>query len=540
MKLKITTHSSLAKVYEDQIYGKEIDSVICAKNKDTDFQIALLGKGEYTFEIESDLVGIKANKIGLVKVDFPTAQCCMDDPHYQRYTPGMYPDPVIPLKENKITLEKKKYTSIWLEIPKQEKASESKICVKFYKKGRFKGQACVNVRICDVELPEQELKFTQWFHCDCIASYHDTPTFGVAHWYLIEKYIALATKHGMNMILTPVLTPPLDTEVGCERPTTQLVSIKKNGDVYEFDTSDLECFVEIARKNGIKYFEISHFFTQWGAKHAPKVIAEVDGEEKRIFGWETDATSEEYTAFLRAFIPTIINCLTDMGVEKENIYFHISDEPGEADLEQYLKLSAVVLPLIEGCNQIDALSNINFYNTGAVKIPVVGTTDLEPFFEAGVEGLWCYYCCAQGRDVANRFIAMPSERGRIIGTQMYLYNIKGFLQWGYNFYYTRLSKSFELDPYEDTSAGYGFPSGDAFSVYPVDDGAIPSIRQKVFRDAIDDIRLLSLAEERLGRETVEKIVKAHAEMEMTFKKYPHNEEFFEDLTAELYERLENK
>ena len=28
--------------------------------------------------------------------------------------------------------------------------------------------------------------------------------------------------------------------------------------------------------------------------------------------------------------------------------------------------------------------------------------------------------------------------------------------------------------------------------------------------------------------------------EMTFKKYPHNEEFFEDLTAELYERLENK
>jgi hypothetical protein len=62
----------------------------------------------------------------------------------------------------------------------------------------------------------------------------------------------------------------------------------------------------------------------------------------------------------------------------------------------------------------------------------------------------------------------------------------------------------------------------------------------VFRDAIDDIRLLSLAQERLGRETVEKIVKAHAEMEMTFKKYPHNEEFFEDLTAELYERLENK
>lgn len=540
MKLKITTHSSLAKVYEDQIYGKEIDSVICAKNKDTDFQIALLGKGEYTFEIESDLVGIKANKIGLVKVDFPTAQCCMDDPHYQRYTPGMYPDPVMPLKENKITLEKKKYTSIWLEIPKQEKASESKICVKFYKKGRFKGQACVDVRVCDVELPEQKLKFTQWFHNDCIATVHKVDIFSEEHWALIEKYIALATRHGMNMLLTPVLTPALDTEVGCERPTVQLVKIKKTGDVYEFDTSLLERYVDLARKNGIKYFEISHFFTQWGAKNTPKVIADVDGEEKRIFGWETDATSPEYTAFLRAFVPVIIDTLVKMGIEKKNIYFHISDEPGEADLEHYRSLSSVLLPMIEGCNQIDALSRIDFYNTGAVKTPVVATTDLEPFFEAGVEGLWCYYCCAQGRDVANRFIAMPSERGRIIGTQMYLYNIKGFLQWGYNFYYTRLSKSFELDPYEDTSAGYGFPSGDAFSVYPVDDGAIPSIRQKVFRDAIDDIRLFELAEARLGRAEVEKIIASYAKMDITFKKYPVNEDFFEDVVATIYERLENK
>ena len=75
-----------------------------------------------------------------------------------------------------------------------------------------------------------------------------------------------------------------------------------------------------------------------------------------------------------------------------------------------------------------------------------------------------YYCCGQYKKVANRFFSMPSARNRILGVQLYKYNIKGFLQWGYNFWYSQFSLS-EIDPYLTTDSGGAFPSGDPFTKY---------------------------------------------------------------------------
>jgi hypothetical protein len=229
-------------------------------------------------------------------------------------------------------------------------------------------------------------------------------------------------------------------------------------------------------------------------------------------------------------------------MDKKNIYFHISDEPGERDIEQYKAVSEILLPLINGCEQIDALSKTAFYEKGLVKTPVCGTNDLEEFFKINANPLWCYYCCAQGWDVSNRFIAMPSTRTRIIGAQIWRYDIVGFLQWGYNFYYTRLSKRKELNPFEETDAGVerdneGFPSGDAFTVYPYKDGAIPSIRQKVFKEALNDIRLLQKTEECIGKTRTIKLLSSLTGEDFTFKNYPMSEEFFEKLTKKCLEKI---
>lgn len=32
------------------------------------------------------------------------------------------------------------------------------------------------------ELPEQELIFTEWFHCDCLSTYYHVPVFSPEHW----------------------------------------------------------------------------------------------------------------------------------------------------------------------------------------------------------------------------------------------------------------------------------------------------------------------------------------------------------------------
>jgi hypothetical protein len=296
--------------------------------------------------------------------------------------------------------------------------------------------------------------------------------------------------------------------------------------------------VKTAQSFGIKYFEINHFFTQWGAKATPKVVATIEnGTKTRIFGWDISSLSEEYTCFLSQLIPAVIAKFEAMGISKDRIYFHVSDEPKPEQIEAYKAAKGILAPLIRDCKCIDALSSIDFYNEKLVEIPIPATNHIEPFLDAEISERWCYYCCSQCVDVSNRFIAMPSPRTRIIGVQMFKYNMKGFLQWGYNFYYTRLSQRL-IDPYNVTDSGRAFPAGDPFSVYPSEDGAIPSLRQKVFSNALEDMRLLSLLEEKIGHTATVELIERVAGMTITFSKYPKNEDFFQKLYAEIFKELE--
>ena len=166
----------------------------------------------------------------------------------------------------------------------------------------------------------------------------------------------------------------------------------------------------------------------------------------------------------------------------------------------------------------------------------MATSRIEPYLEAEVKGLWCYYCCSQAVNVSNRFFSMPSARTRMIGVQLYKYAIEGFLQWGYNFYYTQLSKRL-VNPYFETDSNAAFPSGDAFSVYPYRDGVTPSLRQKVFANALEDVRLLQLLEKKLGRARVIEEMERIAGMEITFSQYPRDERFFAELYRFAFENL---
>ena len=121
----------------------------------------------------------------------------------------------------------------------------------------------------------------------------------------------------------------------------------------------------MCRRIGIRYYEISHLFTQWGASHAPKIMADDEGEYRRIFGWDTDAAEGEYPRFLRIFLPDFIAHMKSMGEDGKCI-FHISDEPNRDNLEQYTRSRAVVADLLEGYTVMDALSNFEFWKNGVI------------------------------------------------------------------------------------------------------------------------------------------------------------------------------
>lgn len=546
-EIEIKLLSSLAKVFPDRIYGGEENTAVAAAGQEICFQLAVrrvakeyYAQRVYSVSVRSPLSEyITLSRVGYVPSELPayTGDGAYDDNYLTREA-GLFPDPLFPLADQPFLVGTLKWSSIWVSVklPAELPSGEYPITLEIAE-GEKTEALTYTLCVKPYALPAQELIFTQWFHTDCIADVHRVGIYSEEHWDLIGKYMALAAEHGMTMIYTPVLTPALDTEVGGERPTVQLVGIQKQGDRYAFDFSRLRRFVKLAQSFGYRNFEISHFFTQWGVRSAPKVVAEVDGKIEKLFGWHTPADSAEYADFLKQLVPALTEQLISLGVARENIYYHISDEPSFDHLENYRNAREIVYPLIEGCHHIDALSDVDFYREGLIELPVVQTNRMEPFLDAGIEKLWCYYCCSQAVDVANRFLAMPSARNRIIGVQLYKYGIKGFLHWGYNFYNSRYSR-YKIDPYRVTDAAAGFPSGDAFSVYPYENGVIPSLRIKVFKNALEDMRLLQLLEKKIGRDAVNCGLDRVAGMEISFRSYPKDEGFFARLYDFIFEELQ--
>lgn len=535
MSLQLKQLSSLAKVFPKKIYGKSESKMVALKNSTISYQIAYKGEGEYSYKIKSRLNDyISVFDVGFVPSEMPAYENC-DDGNYQNREPGLFPDPLFPRKRRKIKAEKN-YKALWIsiDIPSDIDAGEYEIEFIFNGDGEY--HVTKKIKIEDIALKEKEIIFTQWFHVDCIANYHKVQVYSKEHWELIRKYMKMANEHGINMILVPVLTPPLDTYEGGERTTTQLVDIEvKNGD-YVFDFTRLHTYINMARECGMRYFEINHMFTQWGAKHAPKVIAKVNGQSQRIFGWETSATSNEYATFLRALIPALIKELKALGLSNDHVFFHVSDEPNSHCIDEYRGASAILKPLVNDYKITDALSHIEFSKQGLVDVSVCEINSIEHFVSENVPELWGYYCCAQTMEVSNRFFSMSSARNRIIGTQIYKFGLRGFLHWGYNFYNTQFSRK-QINPYKITDAGKAFPSGDAFSVYPVKNGVIPSLRLKVFKEALDDVSILYMLEEKVGREEAIRALNEIADCDLTFKIYPRDEEFFVRLRKKVIKML---
>ena len=463
------------------------------------------------------------------------------DTHYLRCEPGLFPDLLLPLSHNpNVYAVPHQLHSLWVDIrvPPDAAPGVYPITVTLLDRqsGAEVGRSDFTLTVMQTALPPQKLFYTQWFHCDCLANYYGVDTFSPDHWRIIGNFLQTAADNGINTILTPVFTPPLDTAVGHNRRTTQLVEITCANGRYSFDFTRLGQWIDLCHSVGIHRFEIPHLFTQWGAQHAPQIVATVDGEVRQIFGWESDAVGGAYTVFLQEFLPRLRTYLREKGVE-ENCVFHISDEPHAQQLDDYRRARDSVAQVLDGCYVMDALSDYDFYADGAVQHPVVATDHIQTFLDHGVEDLWAYTCCGQCVDVSNRFLAMPSARNRIMGVQLFRHRIRGFLQWGYNFYNNQYSIA-PIDPYRVTDGEFFVPSGDAFSVYPAPDGtAYETIHLAVFSQALRDLRALEALADRIGRAEVDALIDRLAGAPVTFTDYPRDDVFLLQLRETVNQML---
>ena len=130
---------------------------------------------------------------------------------------------------------------------------------------------------------------------------------------------------------------------------------------------------------------------------------------------------------------------------------------------------------------------------------------------------------------------------------MFKFNIAGFLQWGYNFYYSHHSLR-HINPYECNDGGVTnengdiwVPAGDTFCVYPAPDGtAYTSLHYKGFAQALLDMRAMQLAEKLTSKEEVVKLIEDIAGIKILFAQYPSDLDFCEKVRFAVNELIKKQ
>ncbi len=562
--LKTVALSSLERVFPNGNFEeKTFKSISAMKNEPVSFQVAykLFDSADLSIpvnvKVETDLP-VSLFAVGCVPVlhtsvageDFAKAGLFPDVLYEKKINPeyieGHSPTRTIFTEKGdrtQLNATVDSWQSVWLTVNEKAKTIKSgryKVKVSFLdrRSTEVMSESEVTVDIIDASLAKQKICYTNWIHCDNICEMHGVEMFSDRFFELLGDYLKLASQNGMNMVLVPAFTPALDTPIGQYRMKAQLVGIEKKGSKYNFDFSLMKRYIDVAKKSGITHFEHTHFFTQWGAIAAPMIFANVNGKEKRIFGWDTDSTGKAYGNFLKQYIPAVIEFLKQEKLDKR-ILFHVSDEPTEKNFDNYRKACDVVRPLLEGYLTGDALSKYEFYSEGVTKCPIVRTDSVHGYI-GRCDYMWCYYTGGEVKNgLSNRTLAIPPEKNRMIGIQMYYFNMRGFLHWGYNFYYDRLSQGF-FEP-RANPCGFNNNPATAFMVYPEYSGKInQSTRQKVFGEGLLDIRALQLLEKLTSKENCHKIIEKHFG-EMSFHASPSTPEqmlaFREEVNAEIAKNI---
>lgn len=464
----------------------------CLENETFLFQI--FAEADCAFDgkikIESDL----ACECYIVKK--MKGDCYLDkktDDYYVYADDNMYPD--LLRKTDTLSLKTGENATLFFEVYGEKTPGEHIIKISVGEK-----TITVPLTVLPKKISDTDLIVTHWFHSDCICNYYGIKPFSEEYYTRLGQFLSAYVKMGNNMILVPVFTPPLDTEVGKERLTVQLVGVEKSGDTYSFDFCEFDRYIALCQRLGIKYFELSHLFTQWGGKACPKIMVTENGDTTNMFGWDVASDDEKYLDFLKQYFTALAEHLKKLEIF-DVTYMHLTDEPGGDDLARYIALSDFVRKNNYGMKTLDALSHYEIVKQGDVTLPAVILNSGEFDKFADVEKMIYYSVGVDDDYITNRYFHMPIQREEVLGLQLYETGSKGFLHWGFNFYNARLSRR-AIDPYESATADGGFPAGDSFLVYPGKDEVEYSVRYFGMLKATEEYRLLKTVEEKYGKEFV--------------------------------------
>ena len=403
--------------------------------------------------------------------------------------PGLAPDPLLP--ETTIHAGPYETNAFWItvRIPTAAAPGRYAVPVTLTAVGEAPVTLTARVQVYPLVLPaRRDFPVTHWFYADALCDWYHVTPFEEPFWNILRPYLADVAAHGQDTIYVPVFTPPLD---GVKRPT-QLLHVTRDGEKYRFDWIKVRRWIAAAKAHGLTRFEWCHLFTQWGAQDAIRIYEGYGLDEKLLWPPETGATSPTYRNFLAQFLPELERFLRGEGILRQS-FFHLSDEPGGGHLANYRAARELLRELAPWMQVMDALSDIDFAREGLTDIPIPSIDHAPEFMQENFPA-WAYFCCAPRGRYLNRMLDTPLVKVRMSGWLFYRLRARGFLHWGYNYWYKSQTRQM-IDPYtvSDGQAWPGWAYGDTFLVYPGANGPVDSLRWEVFAESLQDYALLQAA-----------------------------------------------
>ncbi len=470
-------------------------SLLCARNERISFQACVRNDGpalaNVTLAIEApDDVQIRIRRVGYVAVSHLNTDTDLAELEGVGRIPGFVPDPLY--NENCVQVDPSTSQAFWINVYASAdlKPGIRELKVRFTVDGAAVSElvAAVDVRPLVIQ-PRRDFPVAHWFYADALCDWYKVEPYSDQFWKIVEPYMRDLVEHGSGQYV-PIFTPPTD---GIKRPH-QLLKVRVLAEGrYEFDFSDVRTWVHMAQACGQDFFQWTHFFWQWGCKYALRIYRDNSAPESLLWPFETDATSDVYRIFLAQFLPEFHKFLQDENL-LDNSIFHVSDEPhGDEHLENYKKARALLKELAPWMKVSDALSDVRYGKEGITDMAIPSIGVARDYRAAGIPS-YVYFCCGPRGNYLQRLMDTPLAKIRMSGWLFYHLDAKGFLHWGYNYWYKSQTQTM-IDPFTEQAGGQWphWPNGDTFVVYPGPDGPLDSIRWEVFAESLQDLALLQSA-----------------------------------------------
>lgn len=341
------------------------------------------------------------------------------------------------------------------------------------------------VTVYDVMIPEDTFPVTNWFSLDAIARFHGAERGSQGFLAMLRRYADAMRRIHQTMFYF-------------ELDETCVVSRAPYAFSFDYLEDMIRCFFDA----GMQTLEIGPLLSRGLLPNGMPDMYTADF--KCAMAKDLSLESAEGYAVTTLFIRTLAAFLQKHGWQ-DKVVFHIHDEPDihmkdghtlSARRRQYYLAASLLRRYLPGVRVIEAVGGAAF--RGGVDIWVPGTAGYEAEKQAFDrlialgEEVWSYVCCGPEGHWLNRFLDFALIKGRLLFWGCAANRLSGFLHWGFNQF------QLGMDPFKASSCpnhtgiGTNFPCGDAFIVYPGEDGPWPGMRMEAARRGAEDAALLGL------------------------------------------------